>query len=38
LTRLGAIDRIRESERFENRAAAVAAAVAWLDRHPDIAT
>jgi hypothetical protein len=34
LTRLGAIDRIRESERFEDRASAVAAAIAWLEQHP----
>jgi len=33
LTRLGAVGRIRESERHESRAAGVAAASAWLGAH-----
>jgi SulP family sulfate permease len=31
LTRLGAIDHIRDSDRFGDRASAVAAAVEWLE-------
>lgn len=34
LVRLGAIAEIRESERFDDRASAVTAAVTWLEQHP----